>query len=193
MSLTNVMQCKMAKDQCHRTANYKRPGQNLYETCASSSYVDTDDTIGMAIKSWYDQHNRLSEIYQEHSVDNEIIAKSGSYLQIIKNNADRIGCSIIKYLDPRDYTCTLFGCNYNAGNVVGIPTYNVGPSASLCTTGPNTAFPGLCSVNEDFTKHALAEIFFKNESPVVAEWIKRGKYIVTGGRELDVIDNREFE
>lgn len=55
---------------------------------------------------------------QEHFVDNDAIEKSGPFLQIIKNNTDRIGCSIVTYFDLRNYTCTLFGCNYNVGNFV---------------------------------------------------------------------------
>lgn len=181
MSLTNAMKCKMTNDKCHRTAKYKQVGQNLYELCSSSNYSPIDKVVEFAIKSWFDEYHEISDLSEEHFVDNSSLAKSGRFLQVVKGNADRIGCSAVEYLDDRNYRCTVIGCNYNAGSIVDVPTYEIGPTASRCKTGVNPKYQGLCSEFEDYTKHEYAEIFFTNQSPVVAAWLKTRKLIDTGG------------
>lgn len=182
MSLTNAMQCKMAKDECRRTANYKQVGQNLYELCSSSNYLPIDKAIDIAVSSWFDEYHKITNLTEEHYVDENVLAKSGQFLQVIKSNADRIGCSAIQYLDEKNYRCTVIGCNYNAESIVGVPTYEIGPTASKCSTGTNPNYSGLCSENEDYSKHEYANIFFINTSPIIDEWLQKRKRIETGGR-----------
>lgn len=181
MSLTNAMKCKMTEDKCHRTAKYKQVGQNLYEICSSSNYSPIDKVIDFAIKSWFDEYHEISDLSEEHFVDDSSLAKSGRFLQVVKSNADRIGCSAIEYHDVRNYRCTVIGCNYNAGSIVNVPTYEIGPTASRCVTGENPKYTGLCSEYEDYTKHEYAETFFTNQSPNVQLWVKNRKRINTGG------------
>lgn len=186
MSLTNAVQCKMAYDKCVRTANYKHAGQNIYEKCYSADKIlHPNDIVTAGMHSWIDEFHNISDVSVEHFVNADVIAKIGRYLQVVKNNADRIGCSLVEYNNTDDSVlCALLVCNYNAGNVIGVPTYEVGPSASKCTTGTDSSFPGLCSKREDFTKHKYAEVFFKNESPIVVEWVKRHKKINVGGVQI---------
>lgn len=181
MSLTNIMQCKMVADQCRRTANYKEVGQNLYELCSSSNYSPIGRVIDFAIKSWFDEYHEISHLSEEHFVEDSGLAKSGRFLQVVKSNADRIGCSAIQYRDTRSHHCTVIGCNYNAGSIVDVPTYEIGPTASRCKTGTNPKYSGLCSENEDYSKHEYADVFFTNDSPVVVEWLKNRKRLNTGG------------
>lgn len=171
----------MAQDKCHRTSKYKQVGQNVYELCSSSNYSPIVKVIEFAIKSWFDEYHEISDLSEEHFVDDSALAKSGRFLQVVKSNADRIGCSAIEYLDERNYRCTVIGCNYNAGSIVDVPTYEIGPTASRCSTGVNPKFKGLCSPYEDYTKHEYAEIFFTNRSPAVVSWVKNRKRIDTGG------------
>lgn len=182
MSLTTALQCKMAHDECFRTANYKHGGQNVYEKCYKPDELPfPSDIAKVGVHSWIDEYSNISDISIEHFVDNDTIARIGRYLQVVKNNADRIGCSIVQYFNYADLVCSLFVCNYNVGNKIDYPTYEIGPIASKCSTGTSRQYPGLCSETEDFTKHKYAEVFFKNESPVVAEWLKRNKRIQPGG------------
>lgn len=182
MSLTNAVQCKAARDECVRTANYKHAGQNVYEECHGPGRLPIPSDIAQAgVYSWINEYSNISDISIEHFVDDNIIAKIGRYLQVVKNNADRIGCSMVRYSNSEDLTCSLLVCNYNVGNVIDYPTYEIGPCGSKCLTDTNPHFPGLCSVKEDFTKHKYADVFFKNESPVVTEWLKSNKRINPGG------------
>lgn len=64
--------------------------------------------------------------------------------------ADRvicIGCAMSRFFEPPFFRNYLV-CDYSFNNVVGSPVYVPGPTASLCTTGTNPNYPGLCSVNE---------------------------------------------
>lgn len=187
MSLINVMQCKLTNDECRRTVKYKHVGQNLYELCSSSNYSPIGKVIDFAIKSWFDEYHEIHHLSEEHFVDDSGLEKSGRFLQVVKANADRIGCSAIEYRDVRNHHCTVIGCNYNAGSIVDIPTYEIGPTASRCKTGTNPTYPGLCSENEDYTKHEYADVFFTNDSPVVVEWLKNRKRIDTGGTVVKYI------
>lgn len=185
MSLTNAMQCRLVKDKCHRTAAYKNVGQNVFELCSSNDYSPTNIAIDIAIRSWFDEHHQINDLSEQHFVEIDGLAKSGQFLQVIKSNADRIGCSIVEYLDTRNYRCVVIGCNYNAGSIVDVPTYEIGPTASLCKTGTNPKYRSLCSRNEDYTKHQYADIFFTDAtSPVIVEWVKRNKQISLGGKTL---------
>lgn len=183
MSLTNAVNCKMAHDECVRTANYKHAGQNVYQKCyhPMSWFPIPSDIGNQGVQSWINEFHNVSDISIEHFVDNDIIAKYGRYLQVVKNNADRVGCSIVRYHNSEDFICDLLVCNYNVGNLIDYPTYEIGPTGSKCSTGFNPTFPGLCSVNEDFTQHKYADVFFENVSPVATEWIKHRKRINTGG------------
>lgn len=181
MSLTNVMQCKLTRERCRRTANYKHVGQNFYEVCSSAKSSPISRAFDLAIRSWVDEHNRISELSEEHFVDWSALKNTGRFLQLVKSNADRVGCSAIEYRDVRNYRCTIIECFYNARSIANVPTYEIGPAASRCETGANPKFNGLCSENEDYSKHEYADVFFTNKSPVVAEWLKNGKQICTGG------------
>lgn len=193
MSLTTAVQCRAAHDECVRTAAYKHGGQNVYEKCYKPNELPyRNDIIKYGVRSWINEYVNISDISIEHFVDSDAIAQFGRYLQIVKYNADRIGCSMVQYSNSEDLICSLLVCNYNVGNMIDNPTYEVGPIASKCSTGINKHFPGLCSEKEDFTTHKYAEVFFKNESPVVAEWVKRNKRINPGGLTIlyDVKSNK---
>lgn len=193
MSLTTAVQCKMAHDECVRTANYKHGGQNLFGKCYKPNELPyRNDIVKEGVYSWINEYSNISDISIEHFVDNDTIAQIGRYLQVVKNNADRIGCSMVQYSNSADLTCSLFVCNYNVGNMINHPTYEIGPTHSKCLTGMNKHFPGLCSEEEDFSEHRYAEVFFKNESPVVADWLKWNKRINPGGLTIfyDIKQNK---
>lgn len=184
----------MPHNECVRTANYKHGGQNVYEQCDRPDKLPfPSDIAKMGVHAWINEYSNISDISIEHFVDNDTIAQIGRYLQVVKNNADRIGCSIVQYSNAADLVCSLFVCSYNVGNLINYPTYEIGPIASKCSTGINDHFPGLCSEKEDFAKHRYAEVFFKNESPVVAAWIKGNKRIQPGGFTIlyDARQNRK--
>lgn len=185
MSLTNAMQCKLGRDKCHRTAAYKLVGQNVYELCSSSNYSPIKVVIDIAIRSWFDEYHELLNLAEDQLyVETSPLDKSGQFLQVIKSSADRIGCSAIEYLNARDYRCTVVGCNYNVENIIDVPTYEIGPTASQCLTGANPEYPGLCSRSEDYTKHEYADTFYTDVAPVITEWVKRDKKIDVGGKIL---------
>lgn len=50
---------------------------------------------------------------------------------------------------------SLLVCNYGYGNMKGNYIYEVGPAASKCKS-KNTKYPGLCSVDEQYTDDMLS-------------------------------------
>lgn len=192
MSLHNALQCKVAYDECVRTGKYKHGGQNIYETCTNSRKpIYSSDITQNGVHSWINEYHNISDIAIEHIVDDDAIAKFGRYLQVVKNNADRIGCSLVQYQGAENSVCTLLVCNYNVGVMNDHPTYQIGPYTSKCSTGSSHTYPGLCNEEEDFTKHKHADVFFTNNSPVVAKWVKEFKRINTGGTVISYFNNTE--
>lgn len=126
MSLVNSLQCRKAKDECRRTSKYKKVGQNMYELCSSSNYSPPELVIDWAIRSWFDAHNAVSAEEDLTNTSFGAMDEGEDFLQLVKSNSDRIGCSVVKYRDARKYRCTLVGCNYNTGAMAGQPTYAIG-------------------------------------------------------------------
>lgn len=193
------MQCKMAHDKCRNTAKYKFAGQNLYYSCSNPNNQYASKSIAHAVNEsmelWYDEYKDVPNISEVRSFDSSGATKKiGHFTQLVFSLADRVGCSVVKYNDEKDWNCVLVACNYNVGNVVGDPLYNIGAPASQCKTGRNSKYPGLCSENENVTEHEYGEFYFDqnaSSSPVVAQWLKNGKQLDLGGSILTMEDEEK--
>lgn len=78
----------------------------------------------------------------------------GQFTQWVQSKAEAIGCAAIMSTmtyGEEEYGTFLLTCNYSWGNLLGSPVYVAGETASNCTTGPDDTYPGLCSINEDFS------------------------------------------
>lgn len=174
----------MAHDKCRNTANYKIAGQNLYESCAFPNSPSIADGVNKAMEGWFNEYKDVPNINEVRSLGSSRARKPiGHWTQFVQSKADRVGCSVVKYNDQSDWKCILVACNYNAGNLMQKPIYNIGAPASQCQTGNNPKYPGLCSENENFAQHENGELYFQNAgpSPVVAQWMNNGKKLDLGG------------
>lgn len=179
MSLHNAVQCQMIDDKCHRTFNYKTVGQNKHVICEKPDHVSISGAVNEAMTTWFSEYKfvpSLDAIQQFGSAPADSPIKH--FTQMVQSNADRIGCSIVRYIRKGKLKCTLIGCNYSVGNVKGLPVYKTGPPASECHSGENEQYSGLCRPTEEYTKHGNTQVLFTNSaSPAVPEWVKSGKHI----------------
>lgn len=75
----------------------------------------------------------------------------GHFTQLVRDEAYKVGCSFSRYTDKQtNMPYTLMACNYAVSNIIGVPIYEEGPTASGCKTGTNPNYPGLCSENETY-------------------------------------------
>lgn len=178
------MDCQPTSDQCRRTAKYKVVGQNMFHQCSTARVSSIPHIILEGVNNWFNQRfnlHDLNEIYRLQST--AAPTKIQLFTQMVQSKANRIGCSAVSYLDNRNWNCVLIGCNYNAGNLQQYPVYTVGPLGSQCRWGRNPNYPGLCSVNEDYSTHLYGNMYFNNNtwpSPVVTQWLRNGKRLDTG-------------
>lgn len=76
----------------------------------------------------------------------------GHFCQLVRDVSDSIGCASTKYItkvNGKTWNAVKTTCNYaQIIPFVGRSVYVSGPSASMCKTGTNSQYTGLCSVNE---------------------------------------------
>lgn len=98
-------------------------------------------------------------------------------------------CLDIQYMKlVRNWTISFNVCKcdsfYAFYNFARTPTHT-GMIASKCAKGTHETYKGLCHQTEDYTKHPHADVYFQlNKSPIVAEWVKNGKEIITNGKMI---------
>lgn len=144
LAALNVMQCKMAHDQCRNTAKFKYAGQNLGFRGNSREFEGTSSFIQNILWAWY------NEIKDANSSDIAKccgkISKIGHFLQIIQDNAEYVGCAIAKYTNNGRMKSLLLACNYSYTNMMAQPVYKSGSSASNCgSKGRNSKYTSLCN------------------------------------------------
>lgn len=182
MSLHNAVQCQMVDDKCRRTFDYKTVGQNTHAICEKPNHVSIGAAVTESINTWFSEYRNVPNL---EAVQNYGISETDRpikhFTQLVQSKADRIGCSIVRYIRNGKHgllKCTIIGCNYSVGNVNGFPIYKTGEPANECQTGKNPIYPGLCSTQEEYTKHDNAQTYFTNAaSPVVPIWVKNHKQI----------------
>lgn len=180
MSLRNALDCEIQHDQCHKTEKYKKPGQNLGAFCSNSrNGPSIGKSIREVVQDWYDEYKHVPNLDEVESLGSSRARKPiGHWSQFVQSKSQRIGCSVVKFTNDDKNNCIVIGCNYSAGNLAGYPIFSFGTPASLCKTGANQQYPGLCSPNEDFSQHKNGDVYFENnapDSPVVKQWLENGK------------------
>lgn len=64
------------------------------------------------------------------------------------------GCAMVKYTRS-GWKTALITCDYSSANVMNFLIYSGGKTASKCSTGVNSKYPGLCSENETVDSNLL--------------------------------------
>lgn len=177
------MTCEMEHDKCRRTVNYITAGQNLAIFGSKPNFRPIEEAIEQSVQNWYDEYKLVPNLQEVEKLGSSgtNFMKIGHWCQLVQAKANRVGCSIVQFTDEDGWKQILIGCNYSAGNMRGYPIYSFGAPASLCTTGRNPKYPGLCSEKEDYFKHINGNLYYNNKavvSPAVNLWLKNGKKIV---------------
>lgn len=173
------MNCGQNPSECAKTEKYIRTGSQISYICGSPYGPAIRLAISKAIRGWYNQYQNVSSLQEVNSSSggDETVAFS-AWAQLVQSKADRMGCSVIR-LPKTHWECAVISCVYGAGNLKTYPVFTFGEPASLCKTGENSIYPGLCSPNEDFSQQENGEIYFGDnnapESPVVKQWLENGK------------------
>ncbi|XP_050085097.1 venom allergen 5-like isoform X2 [Anopheles aquasalis] len=147
----HVRNCKFKHDECRSTARFLHAGQNL----ATGSFYLEQDIFGIVrnlTALWYAEHvDAVQEVLDHYT--REYMATIGHFTQMISDRSTSVGCGIVLYpqkLDDFVFKQVLYTCNYAITNIIGQPVYRRGlVAASGCVTGPNPAYPGLCSGAEN--------------------------------------------
>ncbi|ETN67785.1 venom allergen [Anopheles darlingi] len=147
----HVRSCKFEHDECRSTVRFLHAGQNL---ATGSFYLEQDifRIVRNLTMLWYAEYvDAVQEVLDHYT--REYMATIGHFTQMISDRSASFGCGIVLYpqkLGDFVFKQVLYACNYAITNIVGQPVYRRGTvPASGCVTGPNPAYPGLCSDAEN--------------------------------------------
>lgn len=70
------------------------------------------------------------------------------FTQMVRDKSPTMGCAAALYTADSGLYRTLITCNYASTNTIGAPVYVTGTSCSGCTSGCDTEYTALCTVNE---------------------------------------------
>ncbi|XP_053692719.1 venom allergen 5-like [Sabethes cyaneus] len=148
VTAANARRCVFGHDQCRNTADFKAAGQNI----ASKSYygmtISVTDLIKGFVDSWYSEYSYANPSYIASYPKDYTGPAIGHFTQIVADRATHLGCSMVTY-NESPWIKQLFVCNYAITNIIGQPVYQSGNYCSMCTTGCNANYPGLCNTAEN--------------------------------------------
>lgn len=119
-------------------------GQNIYAVVGAYE----NDMVKVAensVKDWYAEIENTTMSDMTPCCPN--LEKTGHFTQVIRDRADRVGCSAGHFHDL-GAKLTVVTCNYSFGNLRDTPSYVTGAPASKCKSGNNPDYPALCSSAE---------------------------------------------
>ena len=71
----------------------------------------------------------------------------GRFTMMVNEHAQDVGCALVRFTKD-DLFHVYFTCNYSSNNHLGKRVYETGPACSLCYSGCEKHYPGLCSTEE---------------------------------------------
>uniref|UniRef100_A0A1Q3FTQ4 Putative scp-like extracellular protein n=1 Tax=Culex tarsalis TaxID=7177 RepID=A0A1Q3FTQ4_CULTA len=141
IAAANARRCTFGHDTCRNTYSFPYAGQNI--AISTNSRVSNGDQIKRWIDSWYAEYRSANPGYLANFPGGPVLFSIGHFTQMVSDRTDRIGCSLVSYQSNK-----VFVCNYSFSNMLGQPIYVTGRACSMCRTGCNAAYPGLCNTNE---------------------------------------------
>uniref|UniRef100_A0AAG5D928 Venom allergen-1 n=1 Tax=Anopheles atroparvus TaxID=41427 RepID=A0AAG5D928_ANOAO len=142
----NVRSCIFEHDRCRDTEAFRWAGQNLAIT-RYFGQVTVESLIDRFIASWWNEHQQTSPDDIE-SYPSRSSAVIGHFTQMASDRTWKVGCAMQNWIEGGLWNTYYFACDYSFTNLIDEPVYVGGRTASGCTTGENTVYPGLCSTNE---------------------------------------------
>lgn len=154
-AVLNTKQCMMNHDQCRSTSQFQHAGQNLYTGATSDSAVNITALLINGIDNWASESafTRVSDINTFTSVTGGNGEDIGHFTALVNERMTHVGCALSTYTESGFYW-RLLACNYAYTNMVGKPVYQDGTIGSSCTTGTDSVFTNLCTVNEQIDVNA---------------------------------------
>ena len=122
------------------------------------------------VTMWYNEsaYTRVSDINLFTTLYNGDKA-IGHFTALVNELQTHIGCAVAHYTDGtwrRHY----LACNYAFTNMQKFPVYKSGPPSSGCTTGRDSVYKNLCSLNESINPNPFAKFKDAGESlPLVVD------------------------
>ncbi|XP_055549624.1 venom allergen 3 homolog [Wyeomyia smithii] len=147
VAAANARRCVFGHDQCRNTDDFRVAGQNI----ASKSYygmtISVNELIKGFVDAWYSEYVYANPSYIASYPQDYTGPAIGHFTQVVADRATHIGCSMVTYHES-PWINQLFVCNYAITNIIGQPVYQIGNYCSMCTTGCNPHYPGLCNIGE---------------------------------------------
>ncbi|CAL4060377.1 unnamed protein product, partial [Meganyctiphanes norvegica] len=127
-----------------KTCSHVVVGQNIYYTWSNSS----KGAWTKGINRWYNEVKDVPNILVNFYAETE--ATIGHYTQMIWAKTRDIGCGAVIYKTKfRNFlfeNAKIYVCNYGpAGNILGLPIYTRGNSATECDGDKSEEYKGLCA------------------------------------------------
>jgi len=150
LALLNVKQCAMKHDACRNTPQFKSSGQNLFYLSTKPRAAAIATALNQMGNSWYNENADTTQAYIDKYPSVTPPKTIGHFTAMLRDSQTDVGCSAVQVLSSDGWYSIYIACNYATTNIIGVPVYRSGPTASLCQTGKNPKYPGLCSESEKF-------------------------------------------
>lgn len=158
--------CITEHDQCRITPNFTEVGQNIGSLSQSKPLSDVVENI---IWDWFQQFvntkvenvesltfSRALTTFSDCVVE-EMIAKkfnpknyqNKDFIQIVLENATKVGCGLSSCLDNNGKNTYFLVCNYNAQRILKGRVYNAGKSGGSDCKERSKSFCCLCKTGEE--------------------------------------------
>ncbi|XP_063606364.1 uncharacterized protein LOC134781210 [Penaeus indicus] len=121
-------------------------GQNVFRKWGQNP----ESVWAEAIQSWYKEVANMPNTYVDKFSGSPPSGKMiGHYTQLVWGATNEIGCGAVEFSSIKSsHTYSeskIYVCNYGRnGNSINSPVYTRGPTASQCSVGTSTRYPGLC-------------------------------------------------
>lgn len=147
----NTRRCVFSHDSCRSSNQFNHAGQNMFTFSTSGTTIDVTQTINSAINSWSSQHQwtRVSDINNLTGTTGGNGNTIGHFTAMINARMTHVGCGMTIFTNSNNWRQAIFTCNYAFNNFINRPVYVSGAITSQCTTGRDTQFTNLCTINEN--------------------------------------------
>lgn len=145
----NSNRCVRGHDACHNTDVYKNSGQNINYIATSADSIDHMKEVPNLITSWYDERHDVNKNMVNTMYDPGKSIMVFHFAVMASDKVNKVGCGLTQWKNEGEWLQLYLVCNYSFNDFIGIPIYVSGKKpCSGCTTGCNSAFPGLCNESE---------------------------------------------
>uniref|UniRef100_A0A1S4GS49 Venom allergen-1 n=1 Tax=Anopheles gambiae TaxID=7165 RepID=A0A1S4GS49_ANOGA len=144
----NARSCVFQHDRCRNTVDFRWAGQNLAIKQFFGQTITVETLINDFVRMWWDEHFDTTTGHIDSYPSNHVGPAIGHFTQIASDRTWAVGCAMQNWLQDGMWITYYFVCNYSFTNIVNQPVYLRGTTAEGCTTGQDSRYQGLCSVNE---------------------------------------------